>query len=175
MVLKSFGTLVPGKFVWAASPVRKLMRLACLFAVAMPVQHALAEAGGVYVAGQGTGLDQTFSQALAENPRKAASPFWIVVAGQEIARATKNGASPAVAGWVNTARERGGLVYVCRSDMMRAGIKEGDLLDGVMSMYGYDAKDWAGLLPARKEGITLPDNMKQSQMILKTCAGTTKP
>lgn len=175
MVLKSFVTLVTRTPARAASLIRKMMRVTCLIVFAAPAQHVLADAGGIYVVGQGAGLDQAFSQALAENPRKAASPFWIVVAGQEIARTTKNGASPAVAGWVNTARERGGLVYVCRSDMMRAGIKEGDLLDGVMSMYGYDAKDWAGLLPARKEGITLPDNMKQSQMILKTCTGETKP
>lgn len=175
MVLKSFVTLLTGKPARTASLIRKMMRVTCLIVFAAPAQYALADAGGVYVVGQGKGLDQAFSQALAENPRKAASPFWIVVSGQEIARTTKNGASPAVAGWVHTARERGGLVYVCRSDMMRAGIKEGDLLDGVMSMYGYDAKDWAGLLPARKEGITLPDNMKQSQMILKTCTSETKP
>lgn len=175
MVLQSFVTLVAPKPARAATLIRKMVRAACVIAFAVPAQHVLAETGGVYVAGQGTGLDQAFSQALSENPRKGATPFWIVVAGQEIARTTKSGASPAVNGWVNTARERGGLVYVCRSDMMRAGIKESELLDGVISMYGYDAKDWAGLLPARKEGITLPDNMKQSQMILKTCAGEAKP
>jgi hypothetical protein len=54
--------------------------------------------------------------------------------------------------------------------MLKIGIKEEDLLDGVAPMYGYGAKDWAGLLPARKDNIVLPDNQKQSRLILKTCA-----
>ncbi|HEY0847119.1 MAG TPA: hypothetical protein VGE12_17250 [Noviherbaspirillum sp.] len=175
MVLQSLFQQVAGKSARAATLIRRLAGAGAILALAIPVQHAAAGTGGVYVAGQGAGLDQAFSRALADNPAKSAAPFWVVVAGKEIAKTTKTGASPAVAGWIKTALDRGGLVYVCRTDMMNAGIREGDLLDGVHSMYGYDAKDWAGLLPARKEGITLPDNMQQSQQILKACAGNPKP
>lgn len=174
MVLQSVFHLVTGKSERAASLIRRMAHATCIIAFAIPAQNAAAASGGIYVAGQGTGLDQAFSQALADNPSRSASPFWVVVAGKEINRTTKAGASPAVAGWVNTTRERGGLVYVCRTDMMKAGIKEDDLLDGIHSMYGYDAKDWAGLVPARKEGIVLPDNMRQSQQMLKVCGGEPK-
>ena len=145
------------------------------FVCATPLQQAAAAAAGVYVSGQGLSLEQAFQQALAENPGKAGAPFWIVVAGGEVARMTRNSPTSELAGSMKTVRERGGLVYVCRSDMMRAGIKEEDLLEGVVSMYGYGPKDWTGLLPARQDGLVLPDNMRQSQMILRTCTGEPKP
>ena len=158
----------------AARRIAAASLLALALAFAAPFQHAAA-AGGVYVSGQGIGLDQAFRQALTENSAGSGAPFWIVVAGAEIARVTKGGATGEIAGWMKTVRERGGLVYVCRADMMRAGIKEEELLEGVVSMYGYGARDWTGLLPARQDGIALPDNMGQSQLILKTCAGEGKP
>lgn len=150
--------------------MRILPKLVFVLAVAAPLQQAAAASGGVYVSGPGSSVEQAFAQALAENPRKTNDAFWIVVAGAEVARMTKGSASPDIVAWTKTVRERGGLVYVCRSDLVRAGIREEDLLDGVIAMYGYGAKDWSGLLPARKDGIALPDNIKQSQLILRTCA-----
>jgi hypothetical protein len=135
-----------------------------------PLEQASAAAGGVYVSTQSSDLGQTFGQALAENPARARTPFWIVVAGPGVARMTRKDAGAEVTDWMKTVRARGGIVYVCRSDMLKTGIKEEDLLDGVAPMYGYGAKDWAGLLPARKDNIVLPDNQKQSRLILKTCA-----
>lgn len=175
MNLQSLVTLPVRTASSAGMFFRKMAHAVIWVSAMIPAHYATAESGGVYVAGQGSGLDQAFKQALAAHPHKEDKPFWIVIAGKEVSRVTKGGAGPSVTGWVNTVRERGGLMYVCRSDMMKAGIKEGDLLEGVISMYGYSAKDWAGLLPARKEGITLPTNMQQSQLILKTCAGEEKP
>lgn len=153
--------------------VRRLMHLALLMACAVPLHQATA--GGVYVSGQGTPLDQAFGRALAENPRKTNDVFWIVVAGAEVNGLTKKGANADILGWLKSARERGGMVFVCRSDLNRGGIREEDLLDGVTAMYGYGVQDWAGLLPARREEVALPDNMKQSQLILNTCTGNPRP
>lgn len=153
---------------------RKILRLLLMVGLVLAAPVA-AIAGGVYVAGQGTALDQAFVQALADNPRKAVKPFWIVVAGNDAARLTKERSTPDIRQQLKSAKERGAEVYVCRSDLVRMGVKEEDLLDGVVSMYGYGAQDWSGLLPARKDGIALPEDMKQSQLILKTCAGEPKP
>lgn len=137
-------------------------------AIAAP---AVAVAGGVYVAGEGVPLGQALGQALADNPKKSEKPFWVVVSGTDTGLLTKTRSSHDTRSMVKTAKERGAEIYVCRSDLVRAGIKEDELLDGVVSMYGYGPQDWAGLLPARKDGIALPADMKQSQRILKTCAG----
>jgi intracellular sulfur oxidation DsrE/DsrF family protein len=153
--------------------LRHLLCIAFLLACAAPFHEA--HASGVYVSGKGVALDQAFKQALADNPRKSKEAFWIVVAGTEVIGLTKSGANADILGWLKSARERGGNVFVCRSDMTRGGIKEEDLLDGVVSMYGYGEKDWSGLLPAKRQEIVLPDSMKQSQLILKTCAGEPKP
>jgi hypothetical protein len=67
------------------------------------------------------------------------------------------------------------MVYVCRTDLMRRHLQEEDLLDGVTSVYGYGAEEWAGLLPAKRDAIALPENIRQSQLILRTCAGGDKP
>lgn len=157
-----------------ASPSRRLLRLLLVIGLALAAPVA-AFAGGVYVAGQDTALSQAFGQALADNPQKSGKPFWIVVAGRDTALLTKTRSSPETRHLLKTAKDRGAEVYVCRSDLVRAGIKEDELLDGVVSMYGYGPQDWAGLLPARKDGIALPSDMKQSQLILKTCVGEAKP
>lgn len=151
------------------------LRLAFALACAAFVQPAVAVAGGVYVSGQGTSAEQAFSQALTENPARSKEPFWVVVAGADVARVTRSGAGQDSQEWTRRVIERGGMVYVCRTDLMRYGLKEEDLLDGVVSVYGYGAEEWAGLLPAKKEGIILPENIKQSQLILRTCAGNDKP
>ena len=140
-------------------------------AIAAPV---VAFAGGVYVAGEGVPLAKAMGQALADNPQKSGKPFWIVVSGTDAALLTKTRSSPDMRQMVRTAKERGAEVYVCRSELVRAGIKEEELLDGVVSMYGYGPQDWSGLLPARRDGIALPADMKQSQHILKTCTGEPK-
>lgn len=155
------------------TPGHPLLRL--LLAVGLTLAAPVAAiAGGVYVAGQGTPLAQSFGQALSDNPQKSAKPFWIVVAGSDAALLTTGRSSPDIRQKLKLAKERGAEVYVCRSDLVRAGIQEGELLDGVVAMYGYGPQDWAGLLPARKDGIALPSDMKQSQLILKTCAGEPK-
>jgi hypothetical protein len=153
--------------------LRHLSGLAMLLACAVPFHDAVAN--GVYVSGQGVALDQSFRQALADNPKKSKNAFWIVVAGAEVRGLSKSGANADILGWLKSVRERGGNVFVCRSDLTRAGIKEEELLEGVVSMYGYGEKDWSGLLPAKRQEIVLPDSMKQSQLILKTCAGEPKP
>lgn len=135
---------------------------------------AVAVAGGVYVAGEGVPLGQALGQALADNPKKSEQPFWVVVSGTDAGLLTKTRSNPDMRHMVKTAKERGAEIYVCRSELVRAGIKEDELLDGVVSMYGYAPQDWAGLLPVRKDGIALPADMKQSQRILKTCAGEPK-
>lgn len=134
-----------------------------------------AFAGGVFVAGAGATLEQAFNVALAENPRKSAGAFWVVVSGSEVEGLAQGRASADIRRKLKLARERGGEVFVCRSDLTRAGLMEQDMLDGVVAMYGYGEQDWAGLLPARRQSIVLPEDMKQSQTILKTCAGQPKP
>lgn len=151
-------------------PVLRLLLVIGL-ALAAPIA---ATAGGVYVAEQGRPLAQAMDQALADNPQKSGAPFWIVVSGSESALLTTRQSTPDMRQMLKTAKERGAEVYVCRSDLMRAGIREDELLDGVVAMYGYGPQDWAGLLPARKDGIALPTDMKQSQRILSTCAGQPK-
>lgn len=131
--------------------------------------------GGVFIAGQGSAMEQTFNEALTANPAKSKEPFWVVVAGNDIKRMTKSGAAQEDKEWIKSVNARGGMIYVCRNDLMRNGLKEEDLLDGVRSVYGYGADEWAGLLPAKKEGILLPENIKQSQLILRTCAGGPNP
>jgi hypothetical protein len=162
------------RLIRRSSPSRKLLRLLLVVGLVLAAPVA-AVAGGVYVAGQGTGLAQTFSHALADNPRKSERPFWVVVAGTDAAGLTKTRATPETRQSLKTAKERGAEVYVCRSDLVRAGIKDEELLDGVVSMYGYGHEDWSGLLPARRvDGIALPADMKQSQRILNTCMGDAK-
>lgn len=151
-----------------------LLRLLIVLGLALATP-VVAFAGGVYVAGEGVPLAQAMEQALADNPRKSDKPFWIVVSGQDSASLTKSHSSPDTQQMVRTAKARGAEIYVCRFELVRAGIREEDLLDGVVSMYGYGPQDWSGLLPARKDGIALPADMKQSQRILKTCAGEPKP
>lgn len=160
----------PGRPALHRHPLPRLLIVIGL-AIAAP---AVAIAGGVYVAGEGVSLTQALAQALAENPKKSDQPFWIVVSGTESGLLTKTRSNHDMRNMVRTAKERGAEIYVCRSELVRAGIKEEDLLDGVVSMYGYRQQDWAGLLPARKDGIALPADMKQSQRILKTCTGDPK-
>lgn len=167
-VRKNTVPTTPRKFVRACA------RAALLLGCASVLHPAHAAAGDVYVAGQGNSLEQTFVQALAENPGKKKESFWIVVAGADAARLSKAKAGPELTERVKAVRARGGVVYVCRSELTRAGIKETDLLDGVAPVYGYDSQDWAGLLPARKDGIALPESSQKSQLILKTCTGGDK-
>lgn len=152
-----------------AKPLWLFAHAGLLLACVTASQHATAETSGVYVAGQGTSLEQVFGQALSGS--KGKKNFWVVAAGKEAARLSKNGAGKDLQQSLNTVRERGGVVYVCRSDLLRAGIKEEDLLDGVASVYGYGAQEWAGLLPAKRTQAVFPTDATQSQRILKTCTG----
>jgi hypothetical protein len=72
---------------------------------------------------------------------------------------------------LNAVQERGGVVYACRADLLRAGVKDDELLDGVAAIYGYRAQEWSGLLPAKKTEVVLPKEAEQAQLILKTCSG----
>ena len=152
-----------------------MLQVAVMIGLALAAPVAAIAGGGVYIAGQGSSLAQALGQALADNPRKSGGPFWVIVTGTEITRLTKSGTSADMQGELRNAFERGAEVYACRSDMTRHGIKDEDLVDGVVPMYGYGQQDWSGLLPARKERIALPLDMTQSQRILKTCAGEPKP
>jgi predicted peroxiredoxin len=150
-----------------------LLRLLIVIGLAIAAP-AVAVAGGVYVAGEGVPLGQALGQALADNPKNSGQPFWVVVSGSDTGLLTKTRSNPDTRHMVRTAKDRGAEIYVCRSDLVRAGIREEELVDGVVSMYGYGQQDWSGLLPARKDGFALPTDMKQSQRILKTCAGEPK-
>ena len=149
---------------------KRALSFMALVALIVPVW---AHADGVYIAGPGASVEQVLSQALAENGGPKGT-FWIVISGDQVLRIAKKSASPEIRTKLNTALERGGEAYACRTDLNRAGIREEDLLDGVVAMYGYSARDWAGLLPPRKDGIALPKDMKQSQRILQACAGSPK-
>lgn len=152
---------------------RSILRLLFLgWAIGGPasVGTAMAEDGGVYIADQSFSIEQAFGQALAESGGRTDARFWVIVSGADAGRMTKSGAGAQVAEWVQRVRERGGIVYVCRSDLMRHGINEDELLDGVEQAYGYSAKDWAGLMSARKD-MALPESIQQSQLILRTCSG----
>ncbi|WP_292933459.1 hypothetical protein [Noviherbaspirillum sp.] len=168
MILKSPGAAHACR---RGKTARCIRALTWLMICALPAAHALASDGGIYVAGQGTSIDQTFKQALADSSGQPTDRFWVVVAGSNVRQLARGGANKDVLAWVQRVRERGGMVYVCRADLAREGVKEDELLDGVAEIYGYGKKDWAGLLPARKEGIVLPDSMRHSQLILKTCMG----
>jgi len=152
---------------------RLMLSLAFSAAFSAASSPALAASDGVYVAGQGSSVEQAFSQALAENQGKKQA-FWIVVAGPDVARFSKAKASAALAERVKTVRAQGGVVFVCRSDLNRNRIKEEDLVDGVASVYGYGQQDWAGLLPAKKEQVALPESTRQSERIIRTCSGNEK-
>lgn len=154
-------------------PAHIMQRALSVFGLVL-LAPATAFAGGVYVAGQDKPVAQAFAEALADNPQKSDKPFWVVVAGRDVALLTKTRSNADMLKKLKTAKDRGAEVYVCRSDLVRAGIRDDDLLDGVVPMYGYAPQDWSGLLPARKDGIALPADMKQSQLILKTCAGEPK-
>ncbi len=175
MILKSSDAAQVGMPDNRFRNIRAWVRLALLLACAAPAPHALAAEGGVYVAGQGTSVDQALQQALADNGGKSIDRFWVIVSGADVRQVTKGEANKDVLAWVRRVRERGGIVYVCRADLGRHNIKEDELLDGVIEIYGYGKKDWSGLLPARKEGIVLPKNMRQSQLILKTCGEDGNP
>jgi len=157
----------------ARSARHPLLRLLVVVGLALAAPVA-AFAGGVYVAGQGTSFGKVMGQALSDNPKKSDQPFWIVVSGSDAALLTRSRSSPDTRQMVKTARDRGAEVYVCRSDLVSAGIRDDELIDGVVPMYGYAQKDWSGLLPARKDGIALPADMKQSQRILSSCGGDPK-
>lgn len=155
--------------------IRMVIRLAFCAACTIAAGRVAATEGGVYVADQGIPIDQAFHQALAENPGKPGEPFWVIVADADVARVTKEKADQDILAWVKRVRERGGIIYVCRSDLMRHGIEEEQLLDGVTQVYGYGTEDRSGLPPIRKEELVLPESTRQSRLILKTCADDDQP
>lgn len=141
-----------------------------MLASAMASQHAAAEPSRIYVAGHGTTLEQAFTQALG-NATDKKDHFWIVAAGAEAGRLSKNRIGQELKRSFSAVREQGGIVYACRSDLLRAGIKEEDLMEGVASVYGYGSHEWAGLLPAKRAESVFPKDAAQSQRILSTCSG----
>jgi len=149
---------------------RLFIRIGLLLACVAASQHSAANTKGVYVAGKGATLEQAFGQALEEGG-SAKEAFWIVASGAEATRLTRSAAAQNMLRSLHTVRERGGHVYVCRSDLLRAHIKEEELVDGVASVYGYGTHEWAGLLPAKKMEIVLPKDDTQAEAILNTCSG----
>lgn len=152
---------------------RVMTKLVLSLAFATAFSPAQAATDGIYVAGQGSSVEQAFSQALAENQGKKQA-FWIVVAGPDVARFSKAKANAALTERVKAVRAQGGVVFVCRSDLNRNRVKEEELIDGVASVYGYGQQDWAGLLPAKKEEVALPESTRQSELIVRTCSGNEK-
>jgi len=152
-------------------PIFKQLALCIAFAAAFT--PARAETDGVYVAGKGSSVEQTFNQALADTQGKKQA-FWIVVSGPDVVRFSKGKANAALVDKVKMVRAKGGVVFVCRSDLNRNRVREEDLVDGVASVYGYGSQDWAGLLPAKREDVALPEGVQQSSLIIKTCSGSEK-
>lgn len=152
---------------------RIFQKLALSIAFAAAFSPAQAETDGVYVAGKGHSVDQVFNQALAEHQGKKQA-FWIVVAGPDVVRFSKAKANAALIDKVKTVRAKGGVVFVCRSDLNRNRVREEELVDGVASVYGYGPQDWAGLLPAKREEVALPEGVQQSALIIKTCSANEK-
>jgi len=156
-------------YPWA-NLIRSSPRIAFLLICLAASHVAAAEVKDVYVAGRGVSLEQAFGNALKEVKGEKRN-FWVVATGTEATRLTKDSAEQRVLRSLNAVRERGGVVYACRADLLRAGVKDDDLLDGVASIYGYGAQEWAGLLPVRKTAVVLPKEGAQAQLILATCSG----
>lgn len=152
---------------------RILQKMALSIACAAAFSPAYAEADGVYVAEKENSVDQVFNQALAAHQGKKQA-FWIVVAGPDVVRFSKAKANATLIDKVKAVRAKGGVVFVCRSDLNRNRVREEDLVDGVASVYGYGPQDWAGLLPAKREEVALPQGVQQSSLIIKTCSGNEK-
>ncbi len=156
-------------------PGRCLPAIVFALLCAVPLQQVEAASGDVYVSGQGIAVEQAVQQALMENPRESKEAFWIIVAGPAIAEVTKNGSGQGIREALRQVRERGGMVYACRADLARYGVREEDLLDGVIAVSGYGANDLAAAQAPATDGIALPESTRRSQLIFRTCADDDGP
>jgi len=136
----------------------------CLsFALALTLATP-AQAGGVYVAGQGFSLEQAVQQALREQADDES--FWIVAAGQAARRVTQ-GEDAAALALVQQVRERGGLVYVCGRDAPPA--MDEPLPPGV-GVVGRARDGQAPIRPPEEsEAQTVPESVRQTRLILRAC------
>jgi len=129
------------------------------------------EEGEVYVAGQNFTLEQALNQALAENPPDARRRFWVVVSGRDAVLLTKAGANPGLLESIERARRRGGIIYVCQSDMRAQGIKPSGLIPGVLPVQGFGgAAADANAPPLPQSDTPLPRDLQHARLILRSCA-----
>lgn len=122
----------------------------------------LAQAQGVYVAGQGFSLEQALEQALAE--QRGGTPFWIVADGVEARRVADSSA----ADLVRRAGEHGGSVLVCETALSTITRTGAGLPPGVALVRA--APESAVPLLQAEEEQRLPAATRQNRLIQRTCA-----
>jgi intracellular sulfur oxidation DsrE/DsrF family protein len=154
-----------GMFPRVLTAMRLALPLAC--GVAMTSGHAQTDL--VYVSGQGFPAADTLRQALADNQRKPHEHFWVVITGADATMLTKGRAGAEILSVVRRVHERGGFVYVCDSDLAAHRISEDELLEGVARVSGYQSSAQTEL-PTVKEGLVLPESVRERRLIWKACA-----
>lgn len=147
-----------------------LVRLILLIALTPDARTADMEEGAVYVAGQGFTLEQAISQALAENSGDASRRFWVVVSGHDVALTVKTGGDAGLLDAIRRIHERGGIIYVCQSDMLAQGIMASDLVTEVEPVQGFGAPSGSGSPPMSRSGNPLPKDLQHARLILRSCA-----
>jgi hypothetical protein len=143
--------------------------LLLIFTLAPDARGADLSEGEVYVAGQTFTLEQALSQALAENPADTKQRFWVVVSGRDAARLGRSDADSGLLDSIKRVRERGGLIYVCQSDMMAHGITPSDLIPQVAPIQGFGAPASGSAQPPQPERL-LPQDLQHARLILRSCA-----
>ena len=136
-------------------------------------QSADLDEGEVYLAGQAFTLEQALSQALAENPADSKRRFWVVVAGRDALLATAD-ANVGVRDSIKRIQQRGGIIYVCRSDMQAHGIKSSDLIPGAAPVQGFGGPPAeSSSSPLTQSDRALPSDLQHARLILRSCADNT--
>lgn len=125
--------------------------------------------GEVYVAGQTFTLEQALRQALAENQPDATRRFWVVVSGRDAARLARSDADPGLLDSIKRVHERGGIVYVCQSDLAAHGVAPSELIPHVAPIHGFGAPASGSAQPPPPEQ-PLPQDLQHARLILRSCA-----
>ena len=132
------------------------------------------EEGEVYVAGQTFPLEQALNQALEENPPDTKRHFWVVVSGHDAARLARTDASAGLRESLKRIQERGGIIYVCQSDMRAHGITPPNLIPGAAPIHGFGGAS-AEAPPPPQPDSPLPSDVQHARLILRSCADNDAP
>ena len=125
--------------------------------------------GEVYVAGQTFTLEQALRQALVENPSDTSRRFWVVVSGRDAARLARRDADSGLLDSIKRVHERGGVIYVCQSDIAAHGVAPSELIPQVAPIHGFGAPASASAQPPLPEQ-PLPQDLQHARLILRSCA-----